>query len=65
MALMLMSTPCVLHRDKPSWFCHIEAPTLRFLVWTLRVLGEDGFRVGNWALQQLMKQAAAAVEINS
>jgi hypothetical protein len=44
MALMSISTSGVLHRDKLSWFCHIEAPTLRFLVWTLRVLGEDGFR---------------------
>jgi hypothetical protein len=62
MALMSISTSGVLHRDKLSWFCHIEAPTLRFVVWALRVFGGQWV----WALQQsLMKQAAAGGRINS
>ena len=52
----------MLHRDKLSWFCHIEAPTLRFVVWALRVFGGQWV----WALQQsLMKQAAAGGRVNS
>jgi hypothetical protein len=31
-AAMSISVSDVLHRDKVSWFCHIEAPTLRFVV---------------------------------
>jgi hypothetical protein len=32
MAAMSISASDVLHRDKASWFCHIEAPTVRFVV---------------------------------
>jgi hypothetical protein len=43
----------VLHRDKVSWFCHIQAPTAGFVVWGLMVLRDNGS-----ALQQTpMKQA--------
>jgi hypothetical protein len=32
MAATSISVSDVLHCDKISWFCHIEAPTLRFVV---------------------------------
>jgi hypothetical protein len=41
----------VLHCDKASWFCHTEAPTVRFVVQALIVMGDNG-----WVRpQQLMK----------
>jgi hypothetical protein len=50
----------VLHRDKVSWFCHIQAPTAGFVVWGLMVLRDNGS-----ALQQLlMKQARLVAKIN-
>ena len=59
MAAMSISTSDVLHRDKVSWFCHIEAPTVLFVVWALMVSGDNAL-----ALQQrLMKQASAVVKI--
>jgi hypothetical protein len=43
----------VLHCDKVSWFCHIQAPTAGFVVGALLVLGDNAS-----ALQQLpIKQA--------
>jgi hypothetical protein len=49
--LRLISTAGLLHCDKVSWLCHIEAPTVRFGVQALMVLGDNG-----WAPpQQLMK----------
>jgi hypothetical protein len=32
----------LLHCDKVSWFCHTEAPTVRFVVQVLIVLDDDG-----------------------
>jgi hypothetical protein len=32
----------VLHCDKESWFCHIEAPTVGFGVQALIVSGDNG-----------------------
>jgi hypothetical protein len=37
----------VLHCDKVSWFGHIEAAALRFLVWGLIVSGDNGLSCGN------------------
>jgi hypothetical protein len=43
MAAMSISASDVLHRDKVSWFCHIQAPTVRFVVWALMVSGGQSF----------------------
>jgi hypothetical protein len=40
----LMVAIAVLHCDKLSWFCHIEAPTVRFLVQALIVSGDNGLK---------------------
>ena len=59
-AAMPISASDVLQRDKVSWFCHIQAPTARFVVWGLMVLRDNGS-----ALQQLlMKQARLVAKIN-
>jgi hypothetical protein len=59
-AAMPISASDVLQRDKASWFCHIQAPTARFVVWGLMVLRDNGS-----ALQQLlMKQARVVAKIN-
>src|ERR1019366_2597618 len=41
----LISRSGVLQCDKVSWFCHIEAPTVRFVVPALIVSGDDGLSV--------------------
>jgi hypothetical protein len=38
----LVSVASVLQCDKLSWFCHIEAPTVRFGVQALTVSGDNG-----------------------
>jgi hypothetical protein len=48
----LISAFGVLHCDKASWFGHIEAPTLRFVVQGLIVSDDNGLGV---CRQQLMK----------
>src|ERR1700758_2130969 len=59
-ASMPISASDVLQRDKVSWFCHIQAPTARFVVWGLMVLRDNGS-----ALQQLLtKQAPVVAKIN-
>jgi hypothetical protein len=50
-ALKLISIADVLHCDKALWFCHIEAPTVRFVVLALIVSGDNGLRTQH----QLMK----------
>src|ERR1700722_14209638 len=40
--LRLISTAGLLHCDTESWLCHIEAPTVRFGVQALIVLGDNG-----------------------
>jgi hypothetical protein len=37
----------VLHCVKVSWFGHIEAPAVRFLLWALIVSGDNGLNHGN------------------
>jgi hypothetical protein len=40
----LISASSVLHCDKESWFCHIEAPTVRFGVQALIVSSDNGLK---------------------
>src|ERR1039457_7186418 len=40
----LIAAFAVLHCDKVSWFGHIEAPTVRFLVQALIVSGDNGLK---------------------
>jgi hypothetical protein len=42
MEAMSISASDVLHRDKVSWFCHIQALTVLFVVWALMVSGDNG-----------------------
>jgi hypothetical protein len=43
----LFAAACVLHCDKVSWFGHIEASAVRFLLWALIVSGDNGLSRGN------------------
>jgi hypothetical protein len=43
----LIAAFAVLHCDKLSWFCHIEAPTVRFPVQALIVSGDNGLSAGS------------------
>jgi hypothetical protein len=46
-ALKLTAAARVLHCEKDSWFGHIEASAIRFLVWALIVSGDNGLSCGN------------------
>jgi hypothetical protein len=59
MAWVSISASDVLHRDKVSWFCHIQALTTGFVVWVLVVLRDNGL-----ALQQLPLKRARWLEIS-
>jgi len=46
-ASKLIAVAGVLHCDKVSWFGHIAAPAVRFLLWALIVSGDNGLSCGN------------------
>jgi hypothetical protein len=46
-AAKLIADAGVLHCDKVSWFGHIEASALRFVVWALIVSGDNGLNGSN------------------
>jgi hypothetical protein len=45
-ATKLIAVADVLHCDKFSWFGHIEAPAVRFVLWALIVSGDNGLSCG-------------------
>ena len=59
-AAMSISAFDVLQRDKVSWFCHIQAPRARFVVWVL--MGFEGQWFGIAAIAD--PQAPSGYKIN-
>jgi hypothetical protein len=48
----LIAATSLLHCDKVTWFCHIEASPVRLIAQALIVAGDSGFKPSNELLMK-------------